>query len=119
MSDHIDWTQPLGSRLPQRIYISGPMTGHPGHNYPAFHRMAQKFRAAGFHVENPAENPGFDSWEGYMRHALAKLLTCDAILMLDGWENSRGAKIERNLALELGMRELTETYRHPAVPEAA
>lgn len=118
MTAPIDWTQPLGSRLPRRIYISGPMTGLPDFNYPAFHRMAAKFRAAGFEVENPAENPGFDDWAGYMRHALTQLLTCDAILMLDGWENSRGAKIERDLALTLGMTELVETYRHPVATEA-
>lgn len=119
MTAPIDWTQPPGSRFPQRIYLSGPMTGLPDFNYPAFHRMAKKFRAAGFEVENPAETPEFPTWEGYMRYALTKMLTCDAILMLDGWEHSRGAKIERDLALALGMTEMIEIYKYPAATDAA
>ena len=40
-----------------RIYLAGPMSGLPELNYPAFHAKAAELRAAGHHVENPAENP--------------------------------------------------------------
>ena len=36
-----------------------------------------------------------------MRDSLAALVDSDAILMLNGWETSRGASIERNVAFEL------------------
>ena len=38
-----------------RIYVAGPMTGHPELNFPAFHAAATELRALGHHVENPAE----------------------------------------------------------------
>lgn len=90
-----------------RIYIAGPMTGHPDFNYPAFKAAAAMLRAEGYVVENPAENPNpaCKSWAGYMRMAIAQLVTCDAIYLLKGWEQSKGARIECDLArdLELAM----------------
>ena len=89
-----------------RIYLAGPMSGLPELNYPAFHAKAAELRAAGHHVENPAENPAppCGSWQGYMRMAIAQLVTCDAIHLLPGWEKSRGARVEFNLANELSLR---------------
>lgn len=88
-----------------RIYIAGPMTGLPGFNYPAFNAAARALRLQGHHVENPADNPAppCGSWLGYMRLALAQLVTCDELHTLPGWENSKGACIEVRLAQELGL----------------
>lgn len=91
--------------MKNRIYIAGPMTGRPDYNYPAFNQVAAQLRAAGYHVENPAENPvpPCGSWLGYMRLALAQLVTCDKVVALPEWTTSRGARIEVGLALELGL----------------
>lgn len=89
--------------MTKRIYIAGPMTGHPDFNYPAFHAEAARLRALGYQVENPAENPQQGSWQAYMRVAIAQLVKCDAIALLPGWENSRGALIENGLAVSLGI----------------
>lgn len=88
-----------------RIYVAGPMSGLPDYNYPAFHAEAARLRGLGFHVENPAENPvpPCGSWQGYMRLALAQLITCQAIALLPGWPQSRGAAIEHRLAIDLGL----------------
>lgn len=88
-----------------RVYIAGPMSGIDGLNYPEFNRAAAQLRDLGYHVENPAENPApaCGSWEGYMRLAIAQLVTCDEIHMLRGWGASRGARIERELAGYLGL----------------
>ena len=88
-----------------RLYVAGPMSGLPDHNYPAFHEAARKLRAAGYTVLNPAENgrPPGDPWQAFMRDAIALLIQCDAVALLDGWQNSRGAVIEQNLAKNLGM----------------
>ncbi|WP_307867059.1 DUF4406 domain-containing protein [Variovorax sp. E3] len=88
-----------------RVYIAGPMTGFAESNYPAFHAAAARLRALGYHVENPAENPApaCGSWLGYMRLALAQLVTCDHIALLQGWERSKGAGVEWRLACDLGL----------------
>ena len=80
-----------------KLYIAGPMTGIEELNFPAFHAMAEKLRAAGYEVENPAEinpDPTAD-WADCMRADLVALDTCDGIVMLPGWENSPGAQIEK------------------------
>lgn len=89
-----------------RIYLAGKMSGLPDFGYPAFNAEAARLRALSYHVENPAENPEppCKSWEGYMRLAIAQLITCDTIALLPGWEDSRGARVEHGLALDLGMR---------------
>jgi hypothetical protein len=87
----------------KRIYIAGPMSGMPDFNYPAFHAEAARLRALGLHVESPAENPRQESWEAYMKASIRQMLTCDAVLLLPGWENSRGAGIEYRLAVTVGM----------------
>ncbi|GAB4059244.1 DUF4406 domain-containing protein [Uliginosibacterium sediminicola] len=88
------------------LYLSGPMTGLPGFNYPAFNAEAARLRALGYTVENPAENPEptCKSWAGYMRIGLLQLLRCNVIVLLPGWQGSRGARIERFIARILDMR---------------
>lgn len=89
----------------KRIYVAGPMTGLPDFNFPAFHDAAARLRALGYEVENPAENPEppCKSWLGYMRMAVAQVARVDAIVLLPGWEQSRGAKVEYALAVGLGL----------------
>lgn len=89
-----------------RVYVSGPMTGHPDLNFPAFHDAAARLRAVGYDVVNPAEiNPDHGAtWSECLRADIAALVTCDAIAMLSAWQTSRGAKLERDIATALGMR---------------
>jgi len=91
----------------RRIYIAGPMTGLPEHNFPAFHAAAERLRKAGWEVVNPAENFGGRTdlpRERYLREDVAQLVRCDAVALLPGWEESRGAKLEYLLARELGLK---------------
>lgn len=98
----------------QRIYLAGPMSGMPDLNYQAFHAAAKRLRQAGHHVENPAENPtpACGTWLGYMRMAIAQLVTCDGIHMLRGWSGSRGANLEYDLAVSLGLEVTFEVEAH-------
>lgn len=93
----------------KRIYIAGPMTGLPELNFPAFHRAASFLRAAGHTAINPAEivTDQTAKWEDCMRADIAQLVTCDAVMLLPGWEKSRGARLEHTIATALGM-EVTE-----------
>ena len=90
------------------IYIAGPMTGIVDHNFPAFHAAAKKLRAQGYAVFNPAEINAdavdvIRPWSWYMRKDLAELVKCEAIYLLPGWENSKGATLEMHVAERLGM----------------
>ncbi|WP_329602547.1 DUF4406 domain-containing protein [Pseudomonas putida] len=91
-----------------RVYIAGPMTGLPEFNFPAFHAMAATMRAEGWHVENPAEHGHVDGaeWADYLRFDIARLSTCEAMMLLPGWSRSRGARLEVHIAKEIGMRML-------------
>jgi len=87
------------------IYISGPMTGHPELNFPAFHDAAAELRAAGCTVINPAEHDEAPDkeWHEYLRKDIKLLMDCTHVVLLPGWENSKGARLEVHIALELGM----------------
>ncbi|WP_260426374.1 DUF4406 domain-containing protein [Burkholderia cepacia] len=87
-----------------KIYVAGPMTGHPHLNFPAFHAEAARLRALGYEVINPAELNADPSagWLECMRVDIKHLVDCDAIAMLEGWQNSRGAQLEYTIALTLG-----------------
>ncbi|MCE4073268.1 DUF4406 domain-containing protein [Pseudomonas nitritireducens] len=63
-----------------RMYLTGPMTGLPEFNYPAFHAEAARLRQLGYHVENPADHSMIDGfeWADYLRLELTKLITCRA-----------------------------------------
>lgn len=87
----------------KRVYLSGPMTGIPDNNFPAFHRWAATLRADGFYVISPAEIQEAGTWELCLRADLRELTTCDAIALMPGWEGSRGAHLELHVAHRLGM----------------
>jgi hypothetical protein len=110
-----------------KIYLAGPMTGIPEFNYPAFHAAAAQLRAEGHEVFSPAEadnrRHGVDISKGNAtgdpkqaaaehgfdrRIALAEDLAwicaeADAIAVLPGWENSKGANAELATAYALGL----------------
>ena len=84
-------------------YISGPMTGIPEHNFPAFIKAKKLLKDLGFEVLSPHEAPKCDTWEGYMRHDLQLVCKSDKIVMLPGWKKSRGALLEKMVADNLCM----------------
>jgi hypothetical protein len=110
-----------------RIYIAGPMRGYPEFNFPAFRDMTSWLRSKGHEVFSPAERDnqthgaeferGNDkgseaeaaAQHGFsLREALADdmqwiALHADAIYMLVGWEQSKGARAEHALAQALGL----------------
>lgn len=90
----------------KRIYISGPMTGLPKLNIPAFHAEAERLRKLGHEVVNPVELNRYPtpSWRECMRNDLRALLDCDTVAVLDGWQHSKGASLEVDIAQKLGMQ---------------
>jgi hypothetical protein len=107
-----------------KVYIAGPMTGYPDHNFPAFNEAAARWAAKGWEPVNPAEldgDPSLEGWRYFLKRDIALLMECDAIALLEGWQNSKGASLEKTVATALGIRQYDAsnvgTYAsHPFVP---
>ena len=90
-------------------YIAGPMSGIEAFNFPAFQEAARELGYMGFglvyHTATGTPPAPADAapWPVYLRVALRKLLGCDAVVALPGWRESKGARLEVHVALELGM----------------
>jgi hypothetical protein len=90
----------------KKVYVSGPMTGMPDHNFPAFNAAAAALRALGWEVVNPVDvNPdtGTD-WLTCMVNDLEAMRGCTAIALLPGHEKSDGASMEKIAAKRMGMK---------------
>ena len=88
------------------VYLSGPMSGHDDHNFPAFDLYARSLRRRGYRVLNPADfgaNPKY-SWAECLHRDLMVLGYADVVALLPGWENSAGASLEKHVALALGKK---------------
>ncbi len=88
-----------------RLYVAGPMTGLKDLNFPAFHAESSRLRALGHDVVNPAEintDPNAE-WSKCMRDDIRELVTCDAIVLLPRWHQSKGARLEHEVALRVEM----------------
>ena len=88
------------------IYISGPISNSKGCE--TYFGGAEKYlRERGDDPINPckikAPKKSNDEWNYYMREAVKLLATAEKIYMLDGWEDSKGARIEHRLAGELNI----------------
>lgn len=82
------------------------MTGIPGFNYAAFNLSATSFRDDGATVFNPAETFNGDhsrERKEYMRIDIRALLDSNALYLLDGWQQSKGARLEHEIAQEIGL----------------
>ena len=93
-----------------RVYISGPITG-TGDYIERFETIERELKEAGYDVINPekvcARLPIGFSHDDYMHVCFAMLDLCDAIFMLDGWEQSDGATREAAYASAMNIRMLT------------
>lgn len=112
------------------LYLIGPVTGRPDDNRAAFVRARKALKADGYACDIPHDfiEEG-TPWQDAMRISIRQMLSnrvqstiqqYDGIALLDGWEESEGAKIERQVAEALGIpcRPWRE-YLDPAAPAAS
>lgn len=98
-----------------KVYISGPMTGLPLHNFPAFNEAEKNLRHLGWDPVNPANinpDPGH-TWEQCLRKDIAALMDCDTLALLPGWTDSKGAHLEVAVAHRVGIKivHITDLYK--------
>ena len=103
-----------------KVYVGGPMTGIPQFNYPAFDAAATDLRDRGFTVVSPAElddpeirkealaspdgimgsgSVNGETWGDFLKRDV-KLIAddVDGCAFMEGWERSRGARLEAFVA---------------------
>lgn len=104
-----------------RVYIAGPMSGIPEYNFPAFREAATQLREDfGLEVTSPVEMdeaegfdaaasegevvPGDNAWANFLARDVKVVADPDTagVVVLEGWEHSRGAALETNVAQSLG-----------------
>ena len=93
-------------------YLCGPMSGIPHYNIPAFDAAAVALRANGYNIVSPAElddpevraasyaspdgrSPTGRSWGDFLARDV-KIVADEVqgMILLEGWQESRGAKLE-------------------------
>lgn len=108
------------------FYLSGPMTGLPEYNYPHFNAVAKQLRSQGMKILSPAEVDGGEQvtngeaekkpYSYWLKSAMRMMCEADAIIMLEGWTQSKGARAELDFALDCGLPayrlELGTTYHN-------
>ena len=88
-------------RTKKIIYLAGKMTGNNNFR-DQFNAAADELTRAGYVVLNPAKHPDGLTYEQYMRIDIAMIYECEALCLLPGWIESRGAKFEKHLSEILG-----------------
>lgn len=102
-----------------RVYIAGPIAGKPDGNRPAFEKRARELKALDHVPVNPwdvspvghqgdcigdrVEGEDYHRYGCLLRADIEALMYCDAISMLPGWRESRGASTEEHVARSLGL----------------
>ena len=95
----------------ERVYISGAIAHHDIVERKATFKAAGCYLSLkGYDAVNPFDNGVSDDadWHEHMRADIRMLVDCDAIYMLRGWEQSKGAKLELDVASSCGLTVMFE-----------
>lgn len=107
------------------IFIAGPMTGRRNFNFDAFRTAARVLRSKldpdEYRVIDPSQNHGGRQdlmWEDYLEESLRQVKTeATIVCVLDGWMESRGAKLEIDEAMRKQIPIMAyESMTHEASP---
>ena len=92
-----------------KVYISGKITGLKETVYKDnFNSTELYLTGLGYDVVNPVSYPQEPNWkwEDYMKRDIKLLVGCDYIYMLEGWQDSDGASLEKYIADILKIKQL-------------
>ena len=91
-----------------KYYLCGPIdsAGDKEVNLNVFREAAKYLRGEGYQIVSPIEEIVEDpskNYLDYIREDLKHLLGCEAIILLPGWPQSKGAKGELTFAMYLNL----------------
>lgn len=99
-------------QIPIKLFLSGAISSLPLKEAMFnFEVLEHKYKEKGFEVINPLKIKGWREgleWVEYMNLCLPELMRCQIISLQKNWGNSRGARIERAVALEMGIKLIHE-----------
>ncbi|MBI9055492.1 MAG: DUF4406 domain-containing protein [Bacteroidales bacterium] len=95
----------LIKRVRKPVYIIGKVTGEPYRKcLDKFEQREKQLNEAGFMAINPMKLvPPETPWTEAMRICIASLVQCYAVSPLCGWNHSKGANLEMNIAKQLDL----------------
>ena len=87
-------------------YVAGKITGLPKDQVKSkFNMITEQLHSMGYHVVRPlGVSDHTQTWDDAVRNDIKKMLECDEVHLLPDWQESRGAQLERDIALRLGMQ---------------
>lgn len=88
----------------KKVYLSGQITEKK--NYKGLFAFTEELvkLCDALRIYNPASDiPDSLDYEDAMKRCVAALVEYDTIVMLPGWHTSRGARLERDIALACGI----------------
>lgn len=94
------------------VYLSGKMTGLEDMGRGYFKEKTKEYEHKGNIVINPGILPLGLKGESYMPICLAMLDAADAVVMLDGWDGSAGANLEKDYAIYNGKGVYDDTRKN-------
>jgi len=91
--------------MDKTIFIAGKVSGLPKDQViDKFERIVHELSSLGYKIITPASlQDRAKSWEDATRDNIRYMLECDEVHFLPDWQESRGAKLERDIAIRLGM----------------
>jgi nucleoside 2-deoxyribosyltransferase len=101
------------------IYVAGKYTGNVDENIAAARTVAIALWEKGHAVICPHLNSAHmeqdckATWEDYLKGDFNMISRCDALVMVENWKDSKGAQMEHEYALSLGI----PIYYAPDLPE--
>lgn len=100
------------------VYIAGPITGVDRY-WEAFERTQDDLSVLGYKALTPTWQPKGLTYAQYMRVCFAMIDISDAVVLLPGWEQSKGAALESHYCTITGKpqvvlpeRKIGDSYRY-------
>lgn len=90
----------------KKVYIAGKIGDLPKEEYELNFSLGKKeVIEMGFLAVSPCDLPHNHkrNWSSYMKEDINALMDCDSVYVLRNWRTSPGARVEVNLAVELGI----------------